>query len=200
MDVREKLNCIDVLAPTEKLLRLSGIWPVKQIKINYLIRTIISWIFSYILLGLMCAEVIHVMGDMKRVNEIACTLTPVIVYCFKMTALVYYRKNFFNIVETLNSDLFNKYSESMQRPLQKILKVTNQGKKIFHILTLSVIIFYTVFPIFDEKELPIPFSFNVGRYRYVMHIFQIVTLSLSAWNLTSIDRSLRLLLSFFYLS
>ncbi|GJQ66224.1 hypothetical protein Trydic_g4280 [Trypoxylus dichotomus] len=68
-----------------------------------------------------------------------------------------------------------------------MIQLTNKAKRIFQMLTLCVLSFYTIFPIFDEKDLPIPFSFKIGRYKYAIHVFQISALSLCAWNLTSID-------------
>ncbi|GJQ66223.1 hypothetical protein Trydic_g4279 [Trypoxylus dichotomus] len=54
-------------------------------------------------------------------------------------------------------------------------------------MTSGIVIFYSIFPFFDEKDLPVPLSFSIGRYRYLMYLFQVVSLAICAWNLTSID-------------
>lgn len=181
------ISCIDVILPVERLLRISGIWPTKEVTTLYRLRTAISWALAYILLAMMFAEVVHVIGDIGKVNEIACTLTPITVYCFKMMALAYYRTNFFNILDTLNSGLFNSFNETMDKPLQEIMKVTTKTSRLFQIMTLCVLSFYAIFPILDKKDLPVPFTFNVGGYIRAIYILQICGLSLCAWNLTSID-------------
>nr|QBB72969.1 odorant receptor [Protaetia brevitarsis] len=181
---QQEIRCIDVLAPLEKMLRISGIWPLKHMTFKYKLRTAISWLFSYVFLASMIAEVIHVKGDVEKINEVLCVLTPICGCGSKQVSLIYYKKNFFNILKILKSDTFNKGNANM---IQKIMTLTKRGKKIFHGLTFGTLVLYSVIPLFDQKDYPIPFSFNVGRYKCAVYLFQVASLAIVAWNLTTID-------------
>ncbi|XP_022909841.2 putative odorant receptor 92a [Onthophagus taurus] len=57
----------------------------------------------------------------------------------------------------------------------------------FRFMMGGVCLFYVIFPFFDDKDLPIPFSLDLGKYKIVMHIFQVVALTIAAWNVSCID-------------
>nr|CAM84002.1 olfactory receptor 4 [Tribolium castaneum] len=64
--------------------------------------------------------------------------------------------------------------------------------KIFRILCILVVLFYTLVPYLDDKEdlsLPLPgwLPYNTKKYYYPTVIFQVMSVSVSAYNNSSID-------------
>lgn len=181
------IRCSDALITTKWMLRKSGIWPLKKMNFFDKIKLIINWAYALSLMVMVLFEAANIWRNYQKLAEILCTVFPSISYLCKLVALVCKKKHFFAIIDSMDSTIFNSHPEEQKIPIIITIKVSRMAAKVFRVLIVLLIMLYLIFPILDHNALPIPISFKLGNYFYLMHFYQMSALILIAWNITCID-------------
>ncbi|KAJ3666143.1 hypothetical protein Zmor_001597 [Zophobas morio] len=139
--------------------------------------------------------IVQMVIDRKNLSKLTETLlffmTHFTFLC-KLTNFVYYKKKMFDIEDTLAGNIFYGH------PLERLMLVKTRVSscqlvaKIFRILCVLVVFFYTLVPYVDHKEektLPLPgwLPYDIKKYYYPTVVFQIMSVVVSAYNNSSID-------------
>lgn len=181
------IKCIDAVSTTRWMLSKSGVWPMKRMNCLDWFKLTINWTYALSLVIMMLIEITNVWRDYKKLAEILGTIFPYGTYGCKLIALAYNKKCFFEIINDINSATFNSHPKDLVQPIAQTIWISKTAEKIFKFLLLLLLMIYLIFPIIDHNALPIPLSYELGNYYYLMHLYQMTALILTAWNISCID-------------
>ena len=182
-----KLHCKQAYESIERMMVVTAVWPKVGASVSYILRGTVCSSLTFLFYISMCAEALVHYEDFQSLSEVLCVLFECTPYVGKFIGFTINKGVFVNLLHDLDNDQFNNHPENLNAPLRNTISRINLISRLFRILSFSSLFFYMLYPIIDGKMLPIPFSFNVGRYTYVIYVFQIVSLGLSAWNNSCFD-------------
>lgn len=131
-------------------------------------------------------------NELSKLSETLLFFMTHFTFLCKLTNFVYYKKKMFEIEDTLAMKIFYgfrfKHLDEMKIKIDSCKFIA----KIFRILCILVVLFYTLVPYLDDKEdmsLPLPgwIPYNAKKYYYPTVVFQVMSVSVSAYNNSSID-------------
>ncbi|RZC37342.1 7tm 6 domain containing protein, partial [Asbolus verrucosus] len=184
----------DTIKTEKKLLLFSGFYPRRRSKNNilYVFRAGLNIFVSYAQLFSMIVQMVMDRNDLSKLSETILFFMTHVTFLGKLTNFGYYRSNLFNIEDALTNPVFYGFSSECLAVLKKKMASCNLVAKIFRMLCILAVLLYTSVPFLDEsktKSLPLPgwLPFNTRKYYYLGVIFQIASVSITAYNNSSID-------------
>ncbi|KYB28981.1 hypothetical protein TcasGA2_TC032272 [Tribolium castaneum] len=173
------------------LLTLSGFYPRRTKKYNFFYNTsaLINLFIAYGQLFSMVVQMVIDRNELSKLSETLLFFMTHFTFLCKLTNFVYYKKKMFEIEDNLSRKIFYGFELWQIKPKIDSCKFI---AKIFRILCILVVLFYTLVPYLDDKEdlsLPLPgwLPYNTKKYYYPTVIFQVMSVSVSAYNNSSID-------------
>lgn len=180
-------KCLDAVTTTKWMLTKSGVWPKTNMTSFDKFKLVINLVYALSLLIMMLIEIIRVWKNYDKLAEILGTIFPYGTYGCKLVALACKKQYFFNIMKDIDSAVFNSHAEELKKPIAQTVLISKTAEKIFKVMLLILLMIYLIFPIIDHNALPIPVSYELGNYYYLMHWYQMTALILTAWNISCID-------------
>lgn len=167
---------------------MTGLWPEKKPTKFYLLRKYITWIISVAICLTMWLETLNSLTNLAKLSQILYVVATATVYVFKLFNLAYHEQQFIQLMDYLmTNNIFVSYPKELDCNLRKVVRFSNLVTKSFVALTVFAVFLYGLYPYFHNKELPIPFSYDVGDYFAVMYAFQMVGCYAIGLNNTTID-------------
>ncbi|XP_044259103.1 odorant receptor Or1-like [Tribolium madens] len=173
------------------LLTLSGFYPRRTQKHNFLYTTsaLFNLLVSYGQLFSMVAQMVIDRNELSKFSETLLFFMTHFTFLCKLTNFVYNKRKMFEIEDNLAKGIFYGFEIDKIKPKIESCKFV---AKIFRILCIWVILLYTMVPFLDDKEdlsLPLPgwVPYDTKKFYYPTAIFQIISVSVSAYNNSTID-------------
>lgn len=178
-----KLTGLEAVESQRKFLTLFGIWPTKNETVFYnlccCLTVLVSFGFSLVSL----LEIPNHLNDYRELSELICVLLPPIVFCVKVCTFKGGRTYFLKLLQNLK-----QYPVEVDE--MKIRRVHKFSKYLVIASTTVSIAAVTEFllqPALGKQDLPVKFSYELGRYKSVMYAFQVLSTEITAAGLSFID-------------
>lgn len=115
--------------------------------------------------------------------------TSEMTYIWKLFNYLYKRHKILEIDQLLDTKVFNSYTESQHRFVEKAVKKSVALSTIFRYLIIVWVTMYLIYPIVDNSLLALPgwFPFDIVKYRWYIIIYQVASVALSALINSSTD-------------
>ncbi|KAI4468378.1 odorant receptor [Holotrichia oblita] len=182
----EQIDCPEPLNLLKTMLQLAGIWPTKQITTALILKLLVCWTLLPGAIVCMLIELCKVGSDINKIIEVLVSLLQFIIVAVKLSSVTLKKKCFLSLLKQLHC-MISSHKIQNEIPTQRATTISNKLVKFFGMLTISVVVFYTLFPVIDKKALPIPFSYELGRYYYLMHLTECLMLITAGLTGNSID-------------
>ncbi|KAF2904107.1 hypothetical protein ILUMI_02060 [Ignelater luminosus] len=180
-------KCEDAFRIPYNMLILTGIWPKENSDITFRIRTLSSWFFALSLCINMLIELLHDIDNFTKLSETLYIMVTYMGFIAKLLVFSYREKEFLNIINFLKDPIFASYSEELDHYMKKTIRQLVCLASIYRACTLLLIFGYIIYPILDNKPLPFPLPYDLGKYTIMMYVLQIIGESFSAVNNISLD-------------
>lgn len=182
----EQINATKSISLLKTMLELAGIWPTKQINSVLFLKLLVCWTLLPGAIVCMLIELCNVGDDMNKLIEVLVSLLQFIIVTVKVSSVTLKKQCFLSLLKQLHYITGNHKTQN-EIPIKRAITICNKLVKFFGMLTISVVVFYTLFPIIDKKALPIPFSYELGKYYYLMHLVECLMLVTAGLTGNSID-------------
>ncbi|KAF2903348.1 hypothetical protein ILUMI_02837 [Ignelater luminosus] len=170
------------------MMTTSGVWPQKNPNMYYKLKTLSSWFFAISLCTTMWMEAINDVKNFAKLSEILYIMVTITAYNIKLAVFTYYRKeSFLDMINFLKNPVFVSYPDDIDHYMVKTIKSSTLLANIYRYLILCCVILYIFYPILDNKALPFPFPYDLGKYTPLMYVFQLMGESYAAWNNSCLD-------------
>lgn len=175
---------------TEKLiLTLGGIYPQNVYNLFYYVCFLVTLFFSFGLFFVMFID-LFIETELSEIISILYYFPQQAAYVCKLINFVVKAKKMRRIEEIFNKDLFNLHKEHQYRFLNESIEKTRIIANVFRLLCCLVVLFYALPPMFEEKmKIPLPgwYPFDVERNAFLIYIFEVIAVFVSATINSNID-------------
>lgn len=180
-------NSAEAFRIQSNLLAFTGVWPTENPNIIYRIRTIFSWFSAVGFFGMLLTQCIYDIKDIIKLSETLYLLVTYMELILKLSVLSHRRKEFLNIICSLKKPIFVSYPEDLNYYMAKSIKQSVFLAKTYRIVAVTIIIGYAIYPILDNKPLPSPFPYDLGKYTIPVYCFQLIGGSFCMVNVVCYD-------------
>ncbi|KAF2904111.1 hypothetical protein ILUMI_02064 [Ignelater luminosus] len=180
-------NSADAFRVQYKMLVLTGLWPKENPNIVYRLRTLISWISAFGLFGVLLIQLINDIKDFTKLSETLYIMVSYVGFIIKLLTFTYQRKEFLKMIHYLKDPIFVTYPEDLDHYMTKYIKQSVLLASTFQLVIVGGLIFFALFPILDNKPLPMPLPYDLGKYTTLMYCLQVIGESISAINHICLD-------------
>lgn len=177
------------------MMTASGIWPQRNPTNFYKFKTATSWFLGITMFATFTARSIKDMNNFTKLSEIAYMTIAMFSFLIKLIVITHRRKDLLELIKLIRSPIFHSHPEDLNKYTTRTTRFTNSLGKMYQYSIILCIIFYTLYPMI-YKKLPFRFPWDLGRYNYIVFIYQIVSLGVSGWNNSSIDLIMLALIGF----
>lgn len=130
--------------------------------------------------------------DLSKLTETLLFFMTHFTFLCKLSNFLYYKRKLFEIEDLLAESIFYGFPYERLELVKNKVDSCKLIAKIFRILCVLVVLFYTLVPYLDDKEdmtLPLPgwLPYDTKKYYYPTVVFQVMSVSISAYNNSSID-------------
>lgn len=182
-----KVEIDEVYKVSYKMLSATGIWPNETRGTFYALKTGVTWFFAISLLVTMTMETLNDLNDFTKLSEIIYINVTIAGYVVKIAVFAYKKKIFLNMIQFLKDPIFLSYPEELRSYMVNAVKFSNLLATTYRYAVSCCVISFLVYPFFDNKPIPFPFPYDLGKYNYIIFFHQVVGAGFSGWNNSSLD-------------
>lgn len=166
-------NIFDGIKIPRNILKITGNWPEAP-TIWSRIRGLISSCIATILLITMVMELAKQLDDYEDLTDhLAVTISMVSLW-FKLTIFKSEYRQFLELLRRLGLEIFNNHPGHLDVIMKKSIRISNLIGLMYQPICYTVLLMYLVMPFFANVDLPIRFSYNLGSFKSLMYMFQVL--------------------------
>ena len=165
----------------------SSSWPKKNPSRIYVVKGILNWILDIAFLATQLMELVIVMENLAKLNEILAILTSTVTMTCKLTSYAINKNIFLDMVDRIDEDVFNVHSSEYKAPLVEGVKFINRVSICYAFTLLGCCLGYAAIPFIDSTKMPVSFSYDLGEYKLYMSAFQVLCIFAHSWNIVGGD-------------
>ncbi|KAF2887261.1 hypothetical protein ILUMI_18912 [Ignelater luminosus] len=182
-----KSNNADAFKMQCSMMTTTGVWPKENPSIYYKTKTVASWFFAIGLCVTMWMEALNDIKDFAKLSEILYIMVTVTAYIIKLSVFTYRKQSFLNMIKFLEDPVFASYPDQADHFMAKTISSSTIIAKVYRYLVMCCVVLFFFYPILDNKTLPFPFPYDLGKYTPFMFGFQLIGAGYDAWNNSCID-------------
>lgn len=169
------------------MMTISGIWPKENSSAIYKLKFAISWTFALSFLALLIIQILGNLNNYKNIFEV--TYTAIVIFCYmvKLACVTFNKKMFLKMIELVKDPIFCSHPKELDGYMKKAIRLSKLIGKTYQYSVLSVVIFYSFYPVIFNTALPLPLPYDFGKFNFIMYIYQIAIVTVAAWNVSSLD-------------
>lgn len=182
-----KLNGLEAIESQKVFLKFFGIWPLQQETLWYKSR---YYITCAICLGFAAIPIIEIpkhLNDYKILSELVSLTVAPIVFCLKMITFKNSKTYFTNLIDNMKQNPIDAFDVDML----KALRMSKRLILIYPAWNIISIVVFLIKPLFEtenfKQNLPVKFTYNLGRYKNLMYAYQVLGLGTAGVGLAVFD-------------
>lgn len=164
----------DTIALPKSILLIVGLFPERNKPITRKIAGFFSYFYNVAFVASMAAENFNHFDNYAVLSEQISITIPSTSYMFKLTSFIFAEKYFFDLMELMQSEEFNTYPKKVEYFITRQVRFTRIVGIIFQSACALTCIMYIIMPFVTKEDLPVMFTFNIGPYKPIMFVFQII--------------------------
>ncbi|KAF2904115.1 hypothetical protein ILUMI_02068 [Ignelater luminosus] len=145
-------------------------------------KTLISWISAFGIFAMLLAQLIYDIKDFTKLSEPLCILVTYMGIIVKLLVFHYRKNEFLKITNSLRDPIFLSYPEDLDHYMAKSIKQSVVLINIYRVVGVTIMIGCTIYPILDNKPLPIPFPYDLGKFTIPVYCLLVIGGSFSTLN------------------
>lgn len=184
-----KLSCIAVLARPILVLRISGLWPAKELNLVVILKFLFNILIDLATVSVVFhnIEIAVRTKNIRLLNWMTCILLPLTNFYIKTIPLWIHRNYFLSTIYELNSPAFNSHSDEHNKYIQTIEKLSKLILRYFAMAMTIFVSIFSILPFFTNMPVMIPASFNTGEYDVIYKLAHLFATAYFSINSASID-------------
>ncbi|KAF2904116.1 hypothetical protein ILUMI_02069 [Ignelater luminosus] len=101
--------------------------------------------------------------------------------------LRFHGKEYLKLIDFLKNPIFLSYSEDLDHYMAKSIKQSVLLTNGYRVVAVTIMVGYTIYPLLDNKPLPTPFPYDLGKFTMLMYCFEVISGSFSMVNVICLD-------------
>lgn len=183
----KQLRITDGFEIQKRIMSVMGYWHKENSSVFFKLRGLLSLMIFLVSYFGMLMEFIEDIGDINKVSEILYLLTSYTSSFCKAISYLYARKTFLRILTDVSDPIFISHSLDASNNLTQIVHSLIFLAKFYGVSGALAIVFFCIYPIFENTSLPMAIPLETGRYTFLVYIIEVVALSIAAWNNFCLD-------------
>lgn len=178
-----KLTGLEAIESQKLFLKFFGIWPMQQENLFYQCRYYFTCVVCFGFTGIPMLEMPNQLDDYGALSELVGVLVSPLVFCLKVVTFKNSRNYFIKLLQ-------NMEQHSVEATEVDMLKALKLSKRLIIAYPAWYILSITVFllqPVLGKQDLPVKFSYNLGRLKNVMYAYQVLGLGIIGVGLAFFD-------------
>lgn len=175
----------------KKLLSITGFYPKRNnYSYYYNFSAFINILVTCVQLSSMVGQMIVDQKDISKITDTLLFFMTQFTFLGKLINFLYHRKDLLVVEDKLSESVFYNFPQEKFKILTSKLNGCRAVAKNFRILCVLCVILYSILPCFsNERTLPMPgwVPYDEKKYYFQTAIFQILSVSLCAYNNSSFD-------------
>lgn len=178
-----KLTGLEVIESQKVFLKFFAIWPESQESFRYNLRYYITCAICFGFTSIPGFEMPNHLDDYGILSELVGVLVSPLVFCLKMVSLKNSKKYFLRLLDNMEEYPVDASEIDMISAL-KLGKRMVIAYPTWYCLSVTV---FLLQPVLGMQDLPVRFSYNLGKYKSLMYAYQVLGLGIIGIGLAFID-------------
>lgn len=182
-------NILDAIKLQRDMLLKTGCWPVRNPSFGYRCKYYLAWTIDLSFQIFLFSELYKnfTQGEYKAMTELLSFMASEVPYLFKHLLFDLNKNRFMTALDKLNHPMFNEYPKVCDKYVQTTIKVARFIMRFYQFTVINLVLLYLFKPIFSE-QMAIRFSvIDLGRYKWVFHIYQVISIGSGCYNNSTFD-------------
>lgn len=182
-----KLTGLEAVESQKVFLRFFGIWPFQQETLFYKCRFYLTCAICFGFTAIPAIEMPNHLNDYKILSELVSVLVSPLVFCFK---IISFKSNKAYISELLHN-MEELSVDAREIQMLNALKLSKRLVIAYPTWNLLAVAVFLAKPLLEqielEQKLPVNISYNLGDYKHLMYVYQILGLGIVGVGLAFFD-------------
>lgn len=184
-----KMNCLEPLRITLYILSKNGFVVTGKITGINVMKIMLNIAFLIITYSMIILNIRKAMtaSDTGLANWMLCILVPMVYYAAKGFTLLVKRDRLLSILEDLQSDVFNRHGEILNRHVRRVNTLSRLLLQYFAVAAFIVMIVCCFLPFVVNMRMMVPYPFEAKKFEIPYKLCHMVLIAYFAVNSATFD-------------
>lgn len=197
VDAMIRVNCMKIFENSQRILSTSGLWLKPTITTSAVLKLILNILFNVTVSTVICQNISKAVKEknIKVFNRMICVSVGMMTYFSKSLSIMINKKCFYSILFDLESKTFNTHSDTLNRHLWNIYRISKLVRGYFIMALAVYMAIGSLLPFFLNVGYIIPPPFHSAKYDIVYKVAHFLGTGYLAFNTIGLDTLFLSLLS-----